>query len=179
MKFLLDTDHLSILQRQTGQDYINISARMAQHPLSDFAVSSVTFHEQVLGCHAYINRAQNPDDVLTLCGLKTRRFSKTRLKGIVKYPPTRSKQLPVLSGIAIALTFYFFRFPSSSQSQFGTLHVFPLLVYPESQLVRVRGKSGVAPYKTLQYVDDYSYLHFNSIILTVVKTTVVTSSPHL
>jgi tRNA(fMet)-specific endonuclease VapC len=64
MKYLLDTDHLSILQRQTGQDYINISARMAQHPLSDFAVSSVTFHEQVLGCHAYINRAQNPDDVV-------------------------------------------------------------------------------------------------------------------
>jgi tRNA(fMet)-specific endonuclease VapC len=64
MKYLLDTDHLSIIQRQTGQDYINISARMAQHPLSDFAVSSVTFHEQVLGCHAYINRAQNPDDVV-------------------------------------------------------------------------------------------------------------------
>ncbi len=64
MKYLLDTDHLSILQRQSGQDYINISARMAQHPLSDFAVSSVTFHEQLLGCHAYINRAQNPDDVV-------------------------------------------------------------------------------------------------------------------
>lgn len=64
MKYLLDTDHLSILQRQIGQDYINISARMAEHPLSDFAVSSVTFHEQVLGCHAYINRAQNPDDVV-------------------------------------------------------------------------------------------------------------------
>ncbi len=45
MKYLLDTDHLSILQRQTGQDYINISARMAQYPLSDFTVSSVTFHE--------------------------------------------------------------------------------------------------------------------------------------
>lgn len=64
MKYLLDTDHLSILQRQSGQDYINISARMAQHPLSDFAVSSVTFHEQILGCHAYINRALNPDDVV-------------------------------------------------------------------------------------------------------------------
>jgi hypothetical protein len=24
----------------------------------------VTFHEQVLGCHAYINRARNPDDVV-------------------------------------------------------------------------------------------------------------------
>jgi len=37
--------------------------------------------------------------------------------------------------------------------------------------VQVRGKSGVAPYKTLQYVDDYSYSQFNFIIFTVVKTT--------
>ncbi len=38
MKYLLDTDHLSIIQRQTGQDYINLSTRMAQYPLSDFAI---------------------------------------------------------------------------------------------------------------------------------------------
>jgi hypothetical protein len=49
-------------------------------------------------------------------------------------------------------------------SLLGTLHVFPLLVYPGLQLVQVPGKSGVTPYKTLQHVDDYSYLHFNSII---------------
>ncbi|WP_197047387.1 type II toxin-antitoxin system VapC family toxin [Planktothrix serta] len=54
MKYLLDTDHLSILQRQTGKDYSNLSTRMAQYSLSDFAVSIVTFHEQMLGCHAYI-----------------------------------------------------------------------------------------------------------------------------
>lgn len=64
MKYLLDTDHLSILQRQAGQDYINLSTRMAQYPLSDFAVSIVTFHEQMLGSHAYVNRARNLDDVV-------------------------------------------------------------------------------------------------------------------
>lgn len=63
-KYLLDTDHLSILQRQAGKDYSNLSARMAQYPLSDFAVSTVTFHEQMLGSHAYINRARNSDDVV-------------------------------------------------------------------------------------------------------------------
>lgn len=47
MKYLLDTDHLSIIQRQTGQDYVNLSTRMAQYPLSDFAISVVTFHEQL------------------------------------------------------------------------------------------------------------------------------------
>lgn len=60
----MDTDHLSILQRQTGQDYNNLSTRMAQYPRSDFAVSTVTFHEQMLGSHAYINRARNLNDVV-------------------------------------------------------------------------------------------------------------------
>jgi tRNA(fMet)-specific endonuclease VapC len=64
MKYLLDTDHLSILQRQAGRDFSNLSTRMAQYPLSNFAVSTVTFHEQMLGSHAYINRARNLDDVV-------------------------------------------------------------------------------------------------------------------
>ncbi len=56
MKYLLDTDHISILQRQTGQDYSNLAARMAAKPIAEFGVSIITFHEQMLGCHAYINR---------------------------------------------------------------------------------------------------------------------------
>jgi hypothetical protein len=64
MKYLLDTDHLSILQRQTGKDYSNLSTRMAHYPLSDFAVSIVTFHEQMLGCHAYINRERTLTDIV-------------------------------------------------------------------------------------------------------------------
>ncbi len=64
MKYLLDTDHLSILQRQTGNDYSNLSTRMAHYSPSDFAVSIISFHEQMLGCHAYINRARNLNDVV-------------------------------------------------------------------------------------------------------------------
>ena len=37
---------------------------MARYPFSDFAVSTVTFHEQMLGSHAYINRARNLNDVV-------------------------------------------------------------------------------------------------------------------
>ncbi len=59
MKYLLDTGHLSIIQRQAGQDYTNLATRMAQHPLSDFAVSIVIVREQILGCYAYINCACN------------------------------------------------------------------------------------------------------------------------
>lgn len=37
---------------------------MAHYSPSDFAVSTVTFHEQMLGSHAYINRARNLNDVV-------------------------------------------------------------------------------------------------------------------
>lgn len=63
MKYLLDTDHLSILQRQIGENYNSLTKRMAQHSISDFAVSVATFHEQVVGSHAYINRARTLNQV--------------------------------------------------------------------------------------------------------------------
>jgi tRNA(fMet)-specific endonuclease VapC len=72
MKYLLDTDHLSILQRQAGQDYQNLSRRMALYLLSDFTVSTITFHEQILGCHSFINRARNLNDVVKGYEIMTR-----------------------------------------------------------------------------------------------------------
>ncbi|MDT9186422.1 MAG: type II toxin-antitoxin system VapC family toxin [Limnospira sp. PMC 894.15] len=64
MRYLLDTDHLSIIQRQSGADYNNLAARMAQYPPSDFAISVITIQEQMLGCHAYINRARHPTELV-------------------------------------------------------------------------------------------------------------------
>jgi len=37
MKFLLDTDHISILQRQSGPEYPVLMAHVAQMPRSDLA----------------------------------------------------------------------------------------------------------------------------------------------
>lgn len=64
MRYLFDTDHLSILQRQTGVSYDNLLTRISQQSSSDFAVSIVSFHEQTIGAHAYINSARNPEQVL-------------------------------------------------------------------------------------------------------------------
>ncbi|UJB68125.1 type II toxin-antitoxin system VapC family toxin [Acaryochloris sp. 'Moss Beach'] len=64
MRYLLDTDHLSILQRQKGEDYRNLSRRMAPHLPSDFVISIVTLHEQILGSHTYISRARNQHEVI-------------------------------------------------------------------------------------------------------------------
>ncbi|BAZ87122.1 type II toxin-antitoxin system VapC family toxin [Dolichospermum compactum] len=85
MKYLLDTDHLSILQRQTGNDYSNLSTRMNCYPLSDFAVSTVTFHEQMLGCHAYINRARNSNDVVKGYEMMTRLLNDFKVLPLVSF----------------------------------------------------------------------------------------------
>lgn len=63
--FLLDTDHLSVLQRRSPKaEYSNLSRRMAHYGLDDFAISVVTVHEQLLGANAYISRANDREGVL-------------------------------------------------------------------------------------------------------------------
>jgi tRNA(fMet)-specific endonuclease VapC len=52
LKYLLDTDHLSVLQQQAGSAYAALSARIARQQPADLALSVVSFHEQILGCRA-------------------------------------------------------------------------------------------------------------------------------
>ena len=59
MKYLLDTDHLSILQRKAGSEYLRLSTWMAQLTALDFACCVVSLHEQVVGAHAFLNQAKN------------------------------------------------------------------------------------------------------------------------
>ncbi|MBE9197727.1 MULTISPECIES: type II toxin-antitoxin system VapC family toxin [unclassified Nodularia (in: cyanobacteria)] len=63
MKYLLDTDHISFLQRRSSSEFSRLTLRMAQHPITDFALSVVSFHEQVLGAHNFINRSQTNRDI--------------------------------------------------------------------------------------------------------------------
>jgi tRNA(fMet)-specific endonuclease VapC len=69
VKYLLDTDHVSILQRQSMPEYATLSARMAQHPSEDLTLSIISFHEQILGCHTYISRARTSDDIVRGYGM--------------------------------------------------------------------------------------------------------------
>lgn len=64
MKYLLDTDHISILQRRSEPEFLNLTLRMGRFDLSDFALSMVSFHEQVLGAHDFINRAKTDADLI-------------------------------------------------------------------------------------------------------------------
>jgi tRNA(fMet)-specific endonuclease VapC len=62
--YLLDTDHITMLQRETGQEYATLQARLAQHPPEDLAFSIISLHEQVVGCHTYINQARTADTMV-------------------------------------------------------------------------------------------------------------------
>jgi tRNA(fMet)-specific endonuclease VapC len=63
VKYLLDTDHISFLQRRSSSEFSQLTLRMSQHLLSDFALSVISFHEQVIGAHSFINRAQTNTDM--------------------------------------------------------------------------------------------------------------------
>src|SRR5258708_26886688 len=63
MSFLLDTDHISILQKQSGPEYASLIARISQVRRADLAFCIVSFHEQVLGCNAYLAQAKTSADV--------------------------------------------------------------------------------------------------------------------
>ncbi len=64
MTYLLDTDHLSILQRQAGAEYARLSAWMGQFTPADFACCVVSLHEQVVGAHAFLNQAKNTSGLI-------------------------------------------------------------------------------------------------------------------
>ena len=62
--FLLDTDHIGIIQRPSAPEHTNLAARMRQNTLDDFFVSIVSFHEQVNGWNTYVARASGSEGVV-------------------------------------------------------------------------------------------------------------------
>jgi len=64
VKYLLDTDHISFLQRRSGTEFARLMIRISQYPPTDFALSVVSLHEQVLGAHNFINRARSNTDIM-------------------------------------------------------------------------------------------------------------------
>ena len=62
--YLLDTDHLIVLQRESEPDYSRLRDAMNRHEVVDFFLSLVSFHEQVLGAHTYISRAKTGEQIV-------------------------------------------------------------------------------------------------------------------
>ncbi len=78
--FLLDTDHLVVLQRQSEPGYSVLRAAMSEYSASDFYLAVISFHEQMLGANAFIARAKTRETVvrgyqmLELCLIDFNRF---------------------------------------------------------------------------------------------------------
>lgn len=62
--FLLDTDHIGLLQLGEGPGIDRLKARMAAYARSDFYFPIVSFHEQVVGWNNYANRAKDSSGVV-------------------------------------------------------------------------------------------------------------------
>src|SRR4051812_20610308 len=61
--FVLDTDHIGILQDRGTPEHGRLQARIRAYSLDDFFLPIVSFHEQVAGWNAYISRARDQDGV--------------------------------------------------------------------------------------------------------------------
>lgn len=62
--FVLNTDHMGIVQRRSEPAFGNLTRRMRAHRLEEFFVAIVSFQEQVMGWNAYIRRARNVQGVV-------------------------------------------------------------------------------------------------------------------
>lgn len=64
MDFILDTDHLAILQLQSQPDYARFRAKLRMHPGAVLRTTIISFQEHTQGWLAYINKARTPENAL-------------------------------------------------------------------------------------------------------------------
>jgi tRNA(fMet)-specific endonuclease VapC len=62
--FLLDTDHISFLQRTSSAEFARLSSRISQYDEDDIYFSVVSFHEQALGWNSLISRSRDSVGIL-------------------------------------------------------------------------------------------------------------------
>jgi tRNA(fMet)-specific endonuclease VapC len=64
MRYLLDTDHTSILRWESGTDLAVLTAHLNLHEAEGITVSVVSLHEQALGANGRISQAKSLDEVV-------------------------------------------------------------------------------------------------------------------
>ena len=62
--FILDTDHIGIVQWESEPEYSRLMARFGLHADDDFFVTVVSLHEEFLGWNSYISKAKKLDGVV-------------------------------------------------------------------------------------------------------------------
>jgi tRNA(fMet)-specific endonuclease VapC len=64
VKYLLDSDHLSLLEHTTGSEYAQLVLNLNLHHAEGIGVSVSSFQEQVLGAHTKIQSARTDRELL-------------------------------------------------------------------------------------------------------------------
>ena len=64
--FILDTDHLTIIQRQSEPAFSRLSARLHEIPAKDVFTTIISFEEQMRGWLAVINRLRKAQDEIDI-----------------------------------------------------------------------------------------------------------------
>ena len=59
---ILDTDCLSLLERQTGTDYLRLQRKLDEFPSDEITTTIITFEEQMRGWMAYLARMRSIDE---------------------------------------------------------------------------------------------------------------------
>ena len=59
---ILDTDCLSLLERQTGTDYLILQAKLDEFPSDKIATTIITFEEQMRGWMSFLAKMRSIDE---------------------------------------------------------------------------------------------------------------------
>jgi len=62
--YVLDTDHLVIIQQRSQPAFTNLAARLASTNPDDLFVTIVSFHEQMQGWLAFLNRGRSASQTI-------------------------------------------------------------------------------------------------------------------
>ena len=64
MAYLLDTEHLVVLQRRTQPAFGKLTERLRREGPGEVFASVVSFHEQMQGRLAFLNRARSASQIV-------------------------------------------------------------------------------------------------------------------
>ena len=59
---ILDTDCLSLLERQTGKDYLRLQSKLDEFPSNEIVTTIITYEEQMRGWMAFLARMRSIDE---------------------------------------------------------------------------------------------------------------------
>lgn len=117
MRYLLDTDHLSILQRGTGTEFTALAARMSAVPAGEFALCVVSLHEQVLGCHTYLSRARKAAELVRGYSLMRQVLSGFAVAEVLPFDSAAAAEFEFLSGLRLRVATMDLRVSSIARSR--------------------------------------------------------------